>query len=143
MLGMNADNAKSNDTQTTALAKMDNSFEEVYRIRCFNHTLQLSSKTLLKPFNVGLSKEPDDEPVDSEEDDMPGLEDVDNDENDENDEDGLNEVEDNVGAEDDGIDELEALDEGDRAQLLAETATVRTMITKVCSPLRNASFTTK
>jgi hypothetical protein len=34
---------------------MENSFEEVNRARCFNHTLQLSAKTLLKPFNAGMS----------------------------------------------------------------------------------------
>ena len=34
---------------------MTNSFEEVNCACCFNHTLQLSAKTLLKPFNVGMS----------------------------------------------------------------------------------------
>jgi len=34
---------------------MENSFEEVNRACCFNHTLQLSAKTLLVPFNVGMS----------------------------------------------------------------------------------------
>jgi hypothetical protein len=132
VLAINADNATSNDTQTTALANMDNTFEEVHRVRCFNHTLQLSLKSLLKPFNVGISGEPDDEPVDSGEDDMPSLVDVDDDEEDEDGVDDTDDGEDDDGTEDDDVDELEALTETERTQLLVDTAAVRTMITKVC-----------
>ena len=56
---MNADNATSNDTQGESLAEMPNSFALENRIWCFNHTLQLSAKTLLRPFNVGLGKTTD------------------------------------------------------------------------------------
>ncbi|KAF8874617.1 hypothetical protein BD779DRAFT_1410946, partial [Infundibulicybe gibba] len=42
ILAFNSDNATSNDTQTSKLASLTNSFEEVNRVRCFNHTLQLS-----------------------------------------------------------------------------------------------------
>jgi hypothetical protein len=56
ILVLNADNAASNDTQTAELSSMDNSFEAVQRIRCFNHTLQLSAKALLRPFNAALGK---------------------------------------------------------------------------------------
>jgi hypothetical protein len=146
VLAINGDNAKSNNTQTTALANMENSFEEVHRVRCFNHTLQLSSKALLKPFNIGISKESDDEPVDDEDDDMPLLEDVDDDEEDENDVDGENECEDGTVVEDDDVDELETLTEEERAQILAETAAVHTMVTKVCfvlSLLREALLVTE
>jgi hypothetical protein len=132
VLAISGDNATSNNTQTTALAKMDNSFEEVHRVRCFNHTLQLSSKALLKPFNVGILGEPGDEPIDGEEDNMPLLEDVDGEDETQSDADGTDEFEDDTGTEDDGIDELEALTEQERSRLLAETAAVRTMVTKVC-----------
>lgn len=53
---VNADNATSNDTQTTKLDQLDNTFDKENRVRCFNHTLQLSAKALLKPFNIGLSE---------------------------------------------------------------------------------------
>ena len=53
---MNADNATSNDTQSETLTEMPDSFDLENHVRCFNHTLQLSAKTLLRPFNVGLGK---------------------------------------------------------------------------------------
>ena len=34
---------------------MKNAFEEANHACCFNHMLQLSAKTLLRPFNVGMS----------------------------------------------------------------------------------------
>jgi hypothetical protein len=58
---MNADNATSNNTQSEALAGMANSYDEVNRVRCFNHTLQLSAKTLLRPFNTALGKAAEDD----------------------------------------------------------------------------------
>ena len=33
------------------LAGLPNAFEEPNRVQCFNHTLQLSAKALLKPFH--------------------------------------------------------------------------------------------
>ena len=57
---MNADNATSNDTQSETQAGMPNSFDLDNRVRCFNHTLQLSARTLLRPFNVGLGKTTED-----------------------------------------------------------------------------------
>ena len=47
ILAFNADNATANDKQTTKLGALDNSFNEANRVRCFNHTLQLSAKALL------------------------------------------------------------------------------------------------
>ncbi|KAG2079078.1 hypothetical protein BDR04DRAFT_986372, partial [Suillus decipiens] len=41
ILAVNADNATANDTQTMKLTSLDNSFESVNCVRCFNHTLQL------------------------------------------------------------------------------------------------------
>src|SRR5882724_4378904 len=55
ILAFNADNATSNDTQMTKLNALDNSFNEENQVQCFNHTLQLSAKSLLKPLNTTLS----------------------------------------------------------------------------------------
>ncbi|KAG1741576.1 uncharacterized protein EDB91DRAFT_335401 [Suillus paluster] len=65
ILAVNADNATANDSQTTKLASLDNSFESVNCVRCFNHTLQLAAKALLKPFNSeSLSASEADDDVD-------------------------------------------------------------------------------
>ena len=72
VLAVNADNATSNDTQTTKLDQLDNTFEKENRVRCFNHTLQLSAKALLKPFNTAFSRATTDDDV--------ALQDVDDDE---------------------------------------------------------------
>ena len=53
---VNADNATTNDRQTTKLAALNNSFEEANCVWCFNHTLQLSTKALLVPFNTAISQ---------------------------------------------------------------------------------------
>lgn len=99
--------------------------------------MQLSSKELLRPFNVGISKERDDrDETDGEEDDVPNLEDVDEDEDD-NEPDDVGECEGDM--EDDGVDELGALTEPERKQLLTETAAVREMVTKVRSMFRGSS----
>ena len=55
ILALNADNVTSNDTQMTKLDALDNSFDEENWVQCNNHTLQLSAKSLLKPFNITLS----------------------------------------------------------------------------------------
>jgi len=60
ILAVNVDNASLNDTQGQVLAGMANSFELENCVHCFNHTLQLSAKTLLHPFNVGLGKTTED-----------------------------------------------------------------------------------
>ncbi|KAG1876087.1 hypothetical protein C8R48DRAFT_591520, partial [Suillus tomentosus] len=46
-LTFNGDNATSNDMQTTKLGQLPNSFAKENCACCFNHTLQLSAKTLL------------------------------------------------------------------------------------------------
>ena len=56
VLAVNADNMSLKDTQGELLADMPNSFKLENHVHCFNHTLQLSVKTLLHPFNVGLGK---------------------------------------------------------------------------------------
>ena len=139
ILALNADNAASNDTQTTALAEMENSFEEVNRARCFNHTLQLSAKTLLKPFNTGMSSAQlpveeegtlslddkgltllDDNSTDGDDNDDKGIS-----------EDDLSDDNESEGKDDDGIDELEVLDKNEREKILADTAVVRQTVSKV------------
>ncbi|KAG1866361.1 hypothetical protein C8R48DRAFT_600350, partial [Suillus tomentosus] len=47
ILAFNGDNATSNDTQTTTLNQLPNLFAKENHACCFNHTLQLSAKTLL------------------------------------------------------------------------------------------------
>ncbi|KAF8877777.1 hypothetical protein BD779DRAFT_1415663, partial [Infundibulicybe gibba] len=42
ILAFNGDNATSNDTQTDKLDQLPNSFNRINRVRCFNHTMQLS-----------------------------------------------------------------------------------------------------
>jgi hypothetical protein len=143
ILAFNADNATSNDTQTEKLDAMDNSFEKTNRARCFNHTLQLSAKTLLAPFNTAISSKAvqDDELLegdsdglmveDKEDDELAGEDGI------EGDVEGDIEEKDDA---DDGINELEELSEDEQGQVLESTAVVREMVTKVrtyqyCSPI--------
>jgi hypothetical protein len=111
---------RPNDTQGETLAKMPNSFELKNHVRCFNHTLQLSAKTLLRPFNAGLGKATEDGTCDDvddllslgvDDDDLPVILDE-------------NDV-------DDGIDELDALDADSREAIMNDTAAVRETVTKV------------
>lgn len=145
MLAFTGDNTTSNDTQTSSLSSMTtNLFEEINRVRCFNHTMQLSAKALLSPFNTNMDKSkdtdekaPSDKENGSDEDipadptpvnadtspadeDMPDLEDTDADE-----------VDNEDGEEDDEDDELENLTEEQRAKLLEDTKSVRFTLTKV------------
>jgi hypothetical protein len=125
---VNADNATANDKQTTKLDVLPNSFEKENRVRCFNHTLQLSAKSLLAPFNPAISQKATQDDEMPEEDDNDQLIPEDDDENDEDDP----EVDDEENDDDDnGIDELEELSENERAQVLENTAEVRETVTKV------------
>jgi hypothetical protein len=127
---MNADNTTSNNTQSTALADMANSFVLEHHIRCFNHTLQLSAKTLLRPFNTGLGKVTEDHDT-NDVDDLLDLEsDNEGDNEDDNEDDNDNFLdEDDV---DDGIDELDELDEDVQEKVMADTAAVHKVVTKLC-----------
>jgi len=129
MLAMNADNAAANDTQTTVLAQFDNSFEEEQRARCFNHTIQLSAKALLRPFNPALGKVTEEGVIDND-NDMPDLEALDNGDGDGDDDDAEEgaDVDDDA---DDGVDELDELDVAEREELLEGTAVVRGTVQKV------------
>jgi hypothetical protein len=126
---MNADNASSNDTQSRSLARRNNSYEEDNHIRCFNHTVQLSAKTLLAPFNPALSSSA---PLDSTEendiDEIPELEGV-SDEEDEGEEACGSDSEDADDQDDNnGFTELT---EEEREEILTKTAAVRETVTKV------------
>jgi hypothetical protein len=139
ILALNADNATSNDSQTTALAQMKNTFEEVNHACCFNHMLQLSAKTLLKPFNAGMSSTKvvlEDEESGNFDDEMPILldnnaeGDCEGDDGDDGDEagcdsgkdwDGDDEHEDNDSNE---IDDLDQLDEQEHKKILTDMAVV-------------------
>jgi hypothetical protein len=132
---MNANNATSNNMQSEALAGMANSYNEVNCVCCFNHTLQLSAKTLLHLFNIALGKAVEDDK---------GLKDADaifdEDDKSDNDEtkegDGLPNIpdEDNI---DDGIDELEELDEETCEQLIVDIEAIHQTISKVFVPSNN------
>jgi hypothetical protein len=130
ILAINADNATSNDTQTTKLDQLDNSFDEENRVRCFNHTLQLSVKSLLKPFNTAISEKStnnnDDDATAQDHDDSQVLPD-------DSEEEGRDEEEIYIegDVEDDCVNELQELSEDERVQVLEETAVVRETITKV------------
>ena len=131
ILAVNADNATSNDTQTTELDQLDNTFEKENRVRCFNHTLQLSAKALLKPFNIGLSGKATDDDDELTQDDDNDLAMVENDEDEGNKEEQADEDDDD----DDNIDELEKLSEDEQNRVLQETTVVRETITKVSNPI--------
>jgi hypothetical protein len=132
MLAMNADNAAPNDTQTAILAKLKNSFEEDQRARCFNHTIQLSAKTLLHPFNTALGAAGTADRASGNDDTMPDLEVIedDDDDNDDDDDDRGAENDEAVKDADDQIDELEELEDAEREELLAATAIVRETVSK-------------
>ena len=55
ILSFNANNASANGMQMMKLDELDNSFNKENHVRCFNHTMQLSAKALLKPFTSRLS----------------------------------------------------------------------------------------
>jgi hypothetical protein len=129
ILAINADNASSNDTMTTVLDGMPNAFDEVNRVWCFNHTLQLSAKTLIWPFNAGFSSGNANDVDDVDSDDGDGFckgEGSDDGEEDAVDkEDGPNDY-----AEDDD-DVLADLDPDKRAELMEDTAAIRAIVSKV------------
>jgi hypothetical protein len=125
---------------------MENSFEEVNRARCFNHTLQLSAKTLLKPFNAGMSSTKpalEEEELDnigkeiSLDNDAGGNNEDGDEDGDEGECDGGEEYPDDEGepedANNDETDELTQLDEHEREKILMDTAVVRQTVTKVRS----------
>ena len=130
-----------------ALPALPNSFELDNRVRCFNHTLQLSAKTLLRPFNVGLGNT-DDDATNAGVDDLPDLDDDDDDDDDDNDDEDSNSnrnssnVLDDLDADaNDSVDELNDLDSDAREELLADTAALRQTVSKASTyPYRYILF---
>lgn len=136
-MAFTGDNATSNDTQTSNLAENpNNTFEATNRVRCYNHTLNLSVKALLKPFGVekkrrtgkhtgdgtDLEEEVNVDPdSDVGEDDLPDLVDV----SDSDDSNG-----DDDEQEEDDMDEFDKLDESEKARVLNDTEEVRSVISK-------------
>lgn len=144
VLAINMDNASSNDKQTCKLATLDNSFEAFNRVRCFNHTLQLAAKALLRPLNPGILggshgsssqaiiSEHDSEV--SDEDDSPPLI-IDDESDDENENSG---GDDSGGMDDpdDDIDELLQLDSVSQRETLYKMVVVREAVSKVSLSLQ-------
>ena len=128
MHAFTGDNATSNDKQTAELEKKDNSFDLANHICCFNHTIQLSAKALVKPFTTCISS------VTSDDDEMPVLEEIDDEETDDDADAEVGGVEEEEMAGDDmddGVNELEELSEDERTKILEETAAFKETITKV------------
>jgi hypothetical protein len=122
----------SSDTQTIMLAGMKNTFEEENRVRCFNHTLQLSATTLTRPFNAGMTSEVNRE-ADGDGDDLHDVGEFEADDDDDDDEgvdEGVDMERDDVA---DDIDEFEELNAADKETFLGDTADVRSTVSKVSS----------
>jgi hypothetical protein len=122
---MTADNASSNNVQAVALYNLENSFDRANHVRCFNHTIQLSGKALIKPFNAGMGK------ADSgPDDDIPSPEDFEhNDDIDQDADSGDPDLFEFGNEEDDG--ELEELSEEEQSRLSDDTSAVRETVSKV------------
>ena len=132
-MSFNGDNAMSNDKQTKFLHTLPNSFNQFNRVHCFNHTMQLSAKVLLKLFSgpaVTNNKDLDVNTASSDDDDdLPVLEDLKDDNRDESDDN--NEGGNDEGNEEEEEDVLEILDAEEKEALLENTAVVQTTLDKV------------
>lgn len=129
ILTFNADNASNNDTQTDTLDDLPNSFEHVNRVRCFNHTMQISARGLLEPLTTA---KPANEGIDVDDNDMAGVNNPDDtiasDDEDEN-ADGVDEI-------DDDADLMDGLDEDEKEDLIESTKEAAEALQKVCSPAK-------
>ena len=92
-------------------------------MRCFNHTIQLASKVLIKPFNAGMGKAEDSENSTS---DAPSLEMLNQD--DDIDDDGDTGLPDDRDVEDD---DKEILSEEEHSSIMADTLEVCETVSKV------------
>jgi hypothetical protein len=135
ILAFNGDNATSNDKQTDYLHSMLNSFDQVNHVRCFNHTMQLSVKRLLKPF--ASSPVPDNTEEGGDVSQAPGDADVALASGDTVNFDALNEdtnddLVDDPGDPGDDKDDSEGSEGDEDDELLESTAAVRVALEKVC-----------
>ena len=123
-MSFNGNNATSNNKQTEFLHMLPNSFNQVNQVCSFNHTMQLSAKALLKPFNGPTVTDNDDLDVNTassdDNNDLPALEDLDGDENNNNDDEGG----DNKGNDKEEEDMLEIMDADEREALFKNMAVV-------------------
>ncbi|KAG1720839.1 hypothetical protein EDB19DRAFT_1835776 [Suillus lakei] len=104
--------------ETMKLDQLPNLFTKENCAHCFNHMLQLSTKTLLQPFNTALSgKDDNNNTLENLEDDKGQSEE---------DEQGKDKSDD----QDDEIDELQELDKVEQARLLEDTAAICDTVTK-------------
>jgi hypothetical protein len=107
------------------LQKKNNSFDASNHIRCFNHTIQLSCKALLKPFTSPIT------PSATDGDNVPDLEGAEEDGKDDSADEGEELACDTEDDMDDDIDELDALSGEEQATFLEATVAVREAVTKV------------
>ena len=122
---MTADNASSNAIQVAALYHLKNLFDKANRVRCFNHTIQLTGKVLIKSFNAGMGKAEDGENSISGASSLKVFNEDDNDNNNNNGDAGLSkdsEVED---------DDDEILSKEEHSSLITNTLEARKMVFKV------------
>jgi hypothetical protein len=119
------DNTSSNDTQVAELQKKNNSFNASNHVRCFNHTIQLSCKALLKPFTFCITSSTTDD------DNMLGLEAIEDDNENESEDEGEELACNTDDDMDDDINELDALSEEEQAAFAEVTMAVKEAVTKV------------
>jgi hypothetical protein len=123
----------SNNKQTSTLSTHNNSFDKANRVRCFNHILQLSAKTFLKPFNPGLGAAASEEVDKSGEgNNTEEFSAVQEDEEEEEEDGGIADDKDH------DIDEMDSVEDKECGTLLADTVSVRETVTKVCCCLRSS-----
>lgn len=130
---MTADNATSNDVQVTELASGSNAFQPEQHVRCFNHTMNLVVKSILKPFSVEKKDSSDDTGADGNSDsDTEGDDDIDGaDLEDSDDEADTPDGEIDDEDEDEEIDPYQGLSDAAKANMLAQTTDVRNTLSKV------------
>lgn len=136
ILALNADNASANDRQTAELDRLQNAFNEINQLRCFNHSMQLSAVELVKPFNAGMGKAALKGPAEADENDeaaanIESEDDDDETDGDENENDNDGDDGDSIDDPEDDTDELASMDDEEREELLEQTASVREAVSKV------------
>jgi hypothetical protein len=122
-----ADNASSNNVQVATLFGLENFFDVANHVRCFNHSIQLSCKALIKPFNAGMGQAECD--IENSPNDAPSLEEFETDNDDtDNSDTGLFEDADEG---DISEDEDKSLREKEHSSLLDNTSAVCETVSKV------------
>jgi hypothetical protein len=120
--------------------KLVNAFNQVNRIRCFNHTMQLSVKALLRPFasTAGTADTNNDIAEDNSmpvDDEPPSLEDVEDDINEDDGEEDIVDDDDGGAQVNDDDDKVEDGEDGENEEelkaLMDNTASVRSTLDKV------------